>query len=368
MIALVLLPDRKGLGYSLFTTADRATPLVPRGRVSALSAEVQEDNIQTLRRIRRKCLKIAGCGPDTIAIRVTFGGFEFDGRVVADEAVTQKLEALVPLAPLHLPLVLSLVKGCGEVFPGMPVVLDFETGFFAGLPAREHLYGLNAGLSKDLGVRRYGYHGIYHEAACRTVTRGRLELGQGSLTRMVSICLEPRSEVAAVLGRHPVMVTSGVTPVEGLPGQTSCGELDPSIVLTLAEKMGWGPEQINKVLTHESGLLGLVGRPVTLEEVFRSKADDVALARAVMQYRFLLAFGAAVAALGGLDVIVFSGRYAALGEILGPQLMSRLPAASGHGSEVASWTCFSEPLERILADNALGVALQNASPSSVVSP
>ena len=74
--------------------------------------------------------------------------------------------------------------------------------------------------------------------------------------RIISICLEPQPEVAAVKGLRALMVTSGATPLEGIPGHTTCGQIDPSIVLTLSESAGWGPEKINTELTKQSGLLG----------------------------------------------------------------------------------------------------------------
>jgi acetate kinase len=148
------------------------------------------------------------------------------------------------------------------------------------------------------------------------------------------------------------MVTSGVTPLEGIPGETTCGELDPGVILALGRTMKWGPEQINEVLTHQSGLRGLVGWPVTLEEVFRSTSDDVKLARQVMEYRILQSCGAAVAAMGGVDVIVFSGRYAGLADILAPLLESRLKPRGPDRAPPTS-VCFGESIDRIMADTAI---------------
>ena len=89
---------------------------------------------------------------------------------------------------------------------------------------------------------------------------------------ILSVCLEPRPELAACVGRRPVMVTGGNTPVEGLPGERSCGDLDPSVVLKLAHDTHWGPEEASRILTQESGLRGLAGRVVSLADVLQSRA------------------------------------------------------------------------------------------------
>ena len=202
-------------------------------------------------------------------------------------------------------------------------VLVFETAFFTGLPSREYLYALDADLPRVQGLRRYGFHGILHEAACReTVRRHHAERLRG-MPRILSICLEPRPELAAVCGLQPVMVTSGATPLEGLPGQTSCGELDPSIVIALATEHGWGAEQINTALTQESGFKGLTGADATLEQLYKADSASSRLAREIFQYRLLLACGAGMAAMGGLDAIVFSGRFVSLGQPLFAWLQSQ---------------------------------------------
>jgi len=232
-------------------------------------------------------------------------------------------------------------------------VLVFETALFAALPAREYTFGLDADMARDLGLRRYGYHGIYHGAASVEAARRR---ETDASARTISICLEPHPEVAAIIGRQPVMVTSGATPLEGLPGETSCGEIDPSIVLLLAEEMKWGPEQINMVLARESGLAGLAGEPATVGDVLSAARPNLRAAGRVLRYRILLACGAAVAAMGGVDAIVFSGRYAAAGaKILGPTLASRL-TPRGRKTRVP-WHIVSDPLDRLIADQATATIL-----------
>ena len=187
-------------------------------------------------------------------------------------------------------------------------------------------------------------------------------------TRTLSFCLEPQPEIAAIIGYRPVMVTSGATPLEGLPGETTCGEIDPTIILMMARSLGWGPQQINDVLTRQSGLRGLLGRPASMGEVLESsnwsakgarlpKAVDGTLgaARNILAYRALLAAGAAVAAMGGLDRIVLTGRYADKGRPLGRWLAERLRSAEAGTGRPPVVTCATS-LSRIVADQGVAAA------------
>ena len=240
----------------------------------------------------------------------------------------------------------------------MPVTLSFETAFFTQLPAREYLYGMESSPRDRLALRRFGYHGLYHEAACRHV--GRLRGGAGgSGCRVASLCLEAQPELTAVVGSRPLTVTSGATPLEGLPGQTTCGELDPSIVLAMSSRLHLGAEQVNEILTRRSGIAALAGKPVSLESVLDPSSPH-RLARDVLRYRILQSCGAAIAAMGGLDAIVFSGQYAQSGRTLGPWLLRKL-AACCDDAATAGCEVLDVELHRIVADEAhCAVAEQNA--------
>ncbi len=358
MKILVLGLSRRKLKFHLFRgTADR--PLRSGSLELLPTAEDRTGLVPCLEKLRGEPLSGLGGEPvDGVAVLIRYGGDRFRGPELAGPEVLARLESLAPQAPLHVPSAAALVRAAGEVFSPTPVVLVCETAFFAALPAREYSYALESGMMQALGLRRFGHHGLYHEAACRLAADQRRQAGAGSPGRFLSICLEPRPEVAAVLGHLPLMVTGGATPFEGLPGETSCGEIDPSLVIALAERLGWGPEQIDDTLTRRSGLLGLTGAPVRLDEVFFSGEPNLAHAAELLRYRMLQACGAGIAALGGLDAIVFSGRYAALGELLGPWLRERICAQHPSGAKILSLERLNHRLERIAADRAVAPILQ----------
>lgn len=290
--------------------------------------------------------------PDAIAIRAVFGASEFDSPTIVTDSVIKKIERLIPRAPIHLPRVLELIQKCRAVFSTIPIVLVFETAFFTSLPPREHKYALDNEMMLKSGFRRYGYRGIYHQAACRYVQSELRKREHASALKILSICLDPHPEIAAVSGNSPIMITSGSTPLEGLPGERSSGEIDPSIVTMLANKKNWGPEKINEILTRESGLYGLTDSSVSLGEIIASHSDEHRLARNILKYRLVFACGAGIAALGGLDAVVFSGRYAYTHASIEQWLREKLNFRGGLKSDTISFVLFADSLDRIIAENA----------------
>ena len=315
MNILVLTPGHQALRYAIFVGAPKhaqRTGTIPdyRGAMPCHLALVKI----------KKLLCTARRGPSPLAaigIRVPFGGVEFPEPVVVDAGVLRRLETLTPAAPLHIPALLELLAQCAVQFPGVTQVLTFDTAFFADLPAREHLYALDAKLARAHGIRRFGYCGLQHTDAWQCAARA-------GATRVISLCLDTQPELAAIQSGRPVYVTSGVTPLEGLPGQTTCGDLDPGLVMLLAEELHCGPERLNTIFTRESGLKGLTDSAITFDELFTAPQKEFTLAREVILYRLLQACGMALAALGGADALVISGRYAIAGRSIATWLKRQM--------------------------------------------
>jgi acetate kinase len=307
--------------------------------------------IHALRDIRTDCSQRRAGPLDSVIIRSAYGGRLFTRTTQVDAEMLSRFATLASQAPMHVPHVCQLAQAARTAFGETTVNMAFETAFFVDLPDREQRYGI-----ADDQVRRFGYHGLYHQAASN-LPDGLRPVGA---TRTLSLCLEPQPEVAAIIGHRPVLVTSGATPLEGLPGETTCGELDPTIVLTLARRMKWGPEQVNDVLTRQSGIRGLLGRDLSLGQLLAAEtwppgrlvdaADGTVSAAAnILAYRILLAGGASVAAMGGLDRVVLSGRYAQQGHALGQWLCGRLSPAGAPAKHPLLVRC-AATLPRILAD------------------
>ncbi len=256
---------------------------------------------------------------DLVCIRVPYGGQEFKAPEILSRKSLEKLGKIENAAPMHIPALLELIASLKKYFRGIPISLVFETSFFTRLPDRESIYAIDPGLAKEFPLRRFGYHGVFHEQAaqyCRSKDSGK--------TGILSICLEPIPEVCAIMNGNPLMVTGGATPLEGLPGETTCGDIDPLIILSLSENLGWGPEEINNALSRKGGIAGLVGRKMDFRELFSSSEPAAEFAKRIFLYRILLAAGSAIAALGGVDFVVYSGRYRDLGGQMHSYLSSKL--------------------------------------------
>jgi len=294
--------------------------------------------------------------PDILCIRVLYGGLSFKKPVLFSPDIYRPLKELIPMAPLHIPLVLSLIDESRTVFPGAEIFLFFETSFFTGLPEREQAYAVDPGAPAWMGWKRYGYHGILHEAAASMGRRLFASAGKSRGAGIMSICLSPRPEATAISGTKPLMVTGGATPLEGIAGDTSCGDIDPGILIKLANECGWGPESINKLLTAESGISGMLGFMVKLDEVFNSNRRDYALIQKYIKYRLLESCGAGIAAVGTLDYIIFSGKYKKTGEILGPWLSEKIKEINGGAAP--GWKILPTELDEIMAETSETMLLE----------
>ena len=234
---------------------------------------------------------------DAVAHRIVHGGRR-TAAVVVDDAVVDELRGLVELAPLHQPPALDALERCRTALPDLPHVACFDTAFHTTLPEAARTYALPARLREQ--VRVHGFHGLSHAWAT-----GRVRALAPRARRLVVAHLGGGASLCAVLDGRSVHTTMGFTPLDGLVMATRSGALDPGAVLWLAQHTD---EDLPVVLARESGLLGLCGTG-DMQEVLRRQAEgDAAAGQALEVYlhRLVVALGGCVAALGGLDALVFT--------------------------------------------------------------
>ena len=252
---------------------------------------------------------IGGAGEvSVVAHRVVHGGERFtEATVITDEGLAQ-IEALNPLAPLHNPVNVAGIREMRRLFPAVPHVAVFDTAFHHTLPAYAYLYGLPYELYEKKGVRRYGFHGTSHAyvglRAAQFLGRRPNEL------EIVSCHLGNGSSLCAVDHGRSVDTTMGFTPAEGLIMGTRCGDVDAGVLAFLERTEGLTAAQSEELLNKKSGLLGLSGVSSDMREVL--KAADEGHHRALVAlkaycYRVRKYIGAYVAAMGGLDAVIFTG-------------------------------------------------------------
>jgi acetate kinase len=255
---------------------------------------------------------LASLGPvDAAGHRIVHGGTQFTEPVLINDRVRQRLEALTDLAPLHQPKSLAALDAVSAALDRgakpVPAVACFDTAFHATIGEEAATYALPAPWRRRWALRRYGFHGLSHAYAARRAAElaGR---DHGRL-RVVTCHLGAGASLAAVRGGRSVDTTMGFTPLEGLVMATRSGSVDPGLVLWLEQHAGTPPAELAATLEHRSGLVGLAETPDMREVLARggAGADAARLALAVYLHRLRAGIAAMAAALGGLDVLVFTG-------------------------------------------------------------
>ncbi len=244
---------------------------------------------------------------DAVGHRVVHGGTAFQGSVRLDAGVVAQLRALIDLAPLHLPASLAAMEAVAAVRPHLPAVACFDTAFHRTLPAEAATYALPAEWRQRYGLRRFGFHGLAHAYAARAAAA--LLARDPAGLRVVTCHLGAGASLAAVLGGRSIDTTMGFTPLEGLVMATRAGSVDPGLLLWLQEHAGIPPRVLTTALDERSGLLALAGTADMREVLGGVAAGErrAQLALGVYVHRLRAAVAAMVAALGGLDALVFSG-------------------------------------------------------------
>ncbi len=235
--------------------------------------------------------------------RVVHGGLEFTRPVRLDRDVLAALEKFVPLAPLHQPHNLAPIRLLLEGRPGLPQVACFDTSFHSTNPDVARRFAIPAELH-DAGVRRYGFHGLSYEYIGSILPEHDSRAAAG---RAVVCHLGNGSSMCAMEAGKSVTSTMGFTAVDGLAMGTRPGTLDPGVLLYLMDERKMDARAIEKLLYHQSGLLGVSGISSDMRNLLESGDARAGLAVDLYVYRIRRELGSLAAALGGLDALVFTG-------------------------------------------------------------
>jgi acetate kinase len=244
---------------------------------------------------------------DAVGHRVVHGGSLFQQAAVITDGVQEEIASLTELAPLHQPASLEAIAAARRAFPHVPHVACFDTSFHSGMPDAASTYAIPPLWRERFGVRRYGFHGLSHAYAARRAAEV-MDRSPEDL-RVVSCHLGAGASLAAVVSGRSVDTTMGFTPLEGLVMATRSGSIDPSIPLWLQARRGLTAEEIEQDLELKSGLVALADS-ADMREILSRAADDESeaiLARDVYVHALRAGIARMAAAMGGLDVVVFTG-------------------------------------------------------------
>jgi acetate kinase len=234
--------------------------------------------------------------------RVVHGGLEFSAPVRVNAAVLDALERLVPLAPLHQPHNVATIRAVAARAPDLAQVACFDTAFHTAQPPLAQAFALPRRLT-EAGIRRYGFHGLSYEYIAQMLPSVDARAATG---RTVVAHLGNGASMCALLAGKSAASTMGFTALDGLPMGTRCGAIDPGVLLYLLDHYGMDAHGLEKLLYHESGLLGVSGVSSDMRALLASADAHAAEAVDLFVYRIVRELGSLASALGGLDALVFT--------------------------------------------------------------
>ncbi len=243
---------------------------------------------------------------DAVGHRVVHGGKSARSVVATPEAI-RNLEEYSELAPLHNPAALKGYRAVCKNLPGVKQVFVYDTAFHQTIPDYASTYALPYEICEKYKIRRYGFHGTSHRYVLQ---RAAEFLGWDVTAKKIITChIGNGASMTAIDGGKAVDTTMGLTPLEGLVMGTRCGDIDPSIITFLMERMKLSPQEMTGILNKKSGVLGISGVSSDMRELDKAMSGGdrrAALAYEVYCYRIRKYIGAYAFAMGGVDAIIFT--------------------------------------------------------------
>jgi acetate kinase len=234
--------------------------------------------------------------------RIVHGGPNLDRSILVDDATLARIEAVSPLAPLHNPPALDVLKGLRKPFPGVPQVACFDTAFHRGHPAVADRFAIPDALYQE-GVRRYGFHGLSYAYIAGAMKTQAPEIAAG---KVVAAHLGSGASMCAMVDGRSVDSSMGFTALDGLPMGTRSGSLDAGVILWLQQQKGWTVDHVEHFLYHDCGLQGMSGLSNDIRVLLASAAPLAKMAVDYFVYHVARTAGALAVSMGGIDGFVFT--------------------------------------------------------------
>ncbi len=260
---------------------------------------------------------------DAVGHRVVHAGENYSSSVLITDEVIQRLEECVDLAPLHNPSNLAGITAMRALLPGIPQVGVFDTAFHQTMPEFAYHYAIPHSLYTKYGVRRYGFHGTSHRyvaaRACEALGR------DPKSTNLITCHLGNGSSITAIKNGKSFDTSMGMTPVEGLIMGTRCGDLDAGVLTYIMQREELDVTTLNSFINKHCGLIGVSGVSSDMREIRKAASEGNERARLAIEmlcYRVKKYIGSYLAALGGADVLVFTGGIGENGDTIRSGILS----------------------------------------------
>jgi acetate kinase len=245
---------------------------------------------------------------NAVGHRVAHGGEQFSDSAFIDDNVFREIEKCIELAPLHNPANLAGIIAMQSLLPGVPQVAVFDTSFHQTMPDYAYMYGIPYSLYTKYGIRRYGFHGTSHRFVAKKACEF-LKVNMEDL-KIITCHLGNGASVAAIKNGKSVDTSMGFTPVEGLIMGTRTGDLDLGVLTFLMDKEEIGLTSVNILINKQAGMLGVTGISSDMREIeleAEKGNERAALGLKMYDYRVTKYIGAYAAAMGGIDLLIFTG-------------------------------------------------------------
>jgi len=242
-----------------------------------------------------------------IGNRIVHGGEHFSKSVLVTPDVIKAMEDCIDMAPLHTPPNVAGIIACGELMPSVPQVVVFDTAFHQTMPKKAYMYALPYEAYEKYAIRRYGFHGTSHNYVAQRATA---MMGKDIKDLKIITChLGNGSSVTAIKNGQCIDTSMGFTPLAGLAMGTRCGDVDPAIIPFLMKKEQMTAADMDTYINKKSGVLGISGVSSDFRDIEKAAADGnerAQLALDMFTYEVVKFIGSYVAALKGVDAIVFT--------------------------------------------------------------
>ena len=310
---LVLNAGSSSLKYASY---DRSS-LTPLAQGQENLAASGQSHSAALRAALAKIAEVSG-PPSAVGHRVVHGGALNQPALITPEIHAQ-IEAAAPMAPLHNPPALRVIDAVRALHPDLPQIACFDTAFHADNPAEATTFAIPEAL-RSKGLRRYGFHGLSYASLVRRFTE---ITGQPRPNRLLAFHLGAGASIAAILNGKGVASTMGFSPLDGLTMASRAGSLDPGLLLYLLQHEGMKAAEIDHMLNYQSGLTALGGSP-DMKSLLDSDEPDAKFAVSHFIYWAARHAGSMIAAMQGVDGIVFTGGIGEKADSIRSRIFDRL--------------------------------------------